>query len=358
MLCDVSSFASHEVLSDSQVERGNRLLLYLHCCLAGHSYPYGTLPPEQLAVIPEQVYRCITSLKGKDGTSATANYPYLRLLLLFDAQQVNPIFCRMAVFFLFYDNRKGVCTFIYCGERKFVDLIKSYMRNHEHEGIFPLIRQILRADLSEQELEEISEVVHELVPQLVTVNPKESAHLVIDCLPDYLNSIRPHADAERAACFPLLKAAFDIKRERQENFLQMDEDVDEQLFGILFEGIVKENPEDLDGILQVLLLYWLPTGSRNDFCLNLAAAAGCANSTILLMEARGQLDNAFEVLFEQINATKGDQQRFVYWLDKGLSFCSCHSSFSNSREWLLRIMRAVTGAVAEENTTSDAFTFL
>ncbi|KAK6747751.1 hypothetical protein RB195_000755 [Necator americanus] len=445
MLCDVSSFASHEVLSDSEVERGNRLLLYLHCCLAGHSYPYGTLPPEQLAVIPEQVYRCITSLKGKDGTSATANYPYLRLLLLFDAQQFihvigtcadAPVFqvenrlqrlieiigrlstelreeSALVHFLLLISQlsesssvltpieivedvvttlmrmnwqnssaefaivetlrttpqidrrsvlrmalspfRKGVCTFIYCGERKFVDLIKSYMRNHEHEGIFPLIRQILRADLSEQELEEISEVVHELVPQLVTVNPKESAHLVIDCLPDYLNSIRPHTDAERAACFPLLKAAFDIKRERQENFLQMDEDVDEQLFGILFEGIVKENPEDLDGILQVLLLYWLPTGSRNDFCLNLAAAAGCANSTILLMEARGQLDNAFEVLFEQINATKGDQQRFVYWLDKGLSFCSCHSSFSNSREWLLRIMRAVTGAVAEENTTNMEF---
>ncbi|VDK61197.1 unnamed protein product [Cylicostephanus goldi] len=88
MLSDVSSFASHEVLSDAEVERGNRLLLYLHCCLTGHSYPYGTLPPELSHSIPEEVYRCITSLKGKDGTSTTANYPYLRLLLLFDAQQV------------------------------------------------------------------------------------------------------------------------------------------------------------------------------------------------------------------------------------------------------------------------------
>lgn len=35
-----------------------------------------------------QVYRCITSLKGKDGSSSGDSYPYLRLLLLFDAQQV------------------------------------------------------------------------------------------------------------------------------------------------------------------------------------------------------------------------------------------------------------------------------
>ncbi|KAL6739390.1 hypothetical protein Aduo_012855 [Ancylostoma duodenale] len=445
MLCDVSSFASHEVLSDSEVERGNRLLLYLHCCLAGHAYPYGTLPPEQLSVVPDQVYRCITSLKGKDGTSATVNYPYLRLLLLFDAQQFihvigtcadAPIFqsenrlqrlieiigrlstelreeSALVHFLLLISQlaesssilipielvedvvttlmrldwhhssaefaivetlraapqidkksvlrmalspfRKGICTFIYCGERKFVDLIKSYVRHGEHEGIFPLIRQILQSDLSQQEMHEISEVVYGLIPQLVTVSPEQCALLVIDCLPDYLAGLRPQTPEERRACFPLLRAAFNIKRERQETFLQMDEDVDEHHFGIVFEGIVNEKLEDLDTVLQDLLLYWLPTGSRTDFCLNLAAEADCANSTILLMEARGLLDNAFEVLFKQINESNGDQQRFVYWLDKGLSFCTCHSGFSHSRGWLLRIMRAATGAVAEENSIDMEF---
>ncbi|VDM56023.1 unnamed protein product [Angiostrongylus costaricensis] len=87
MLCDVSSFASHEVLSDSEVERGNRLLLYLHCCLAGHAYPFGSLPQEQMSTVPYQVYQCITSLKGKDGVFSDVSYPYLRLLLTFDAQQ-------------------------------------------------------------------------------------------------------------------------------------------------------------------------------------------------------------------------------------------------------------------------------
>ncbi|EPB80122.1 hypothetical protein ANCCEY_00810 [Ancylostoma ceylanicum] len=275
MLCDVSSFASHEVLSDSEVERGNRLLLYLHCCLAGHAYPYGTLPPEQLTVVPDQVYRCITSLKGKDGTSATANYPYLRLLLLFDAQQIGRLSTELReesalVHFLLLISqlaesssiliptelvedvvttlmrldwhhssaefaivetlrtapqidkksvlrmalspfRKGICTFIYCGERKFVDLIKSYVRHGEHEGIFALIRQILQGDLSQQEMHDISELVYGLIPQLVTVSPEQCALLVIDCLPDYLSGLRPQTPEERRACFPLLKAAFNIK---------------------------------------------------------------------------------------------------------------------------------------------------
>lgn len=42
-----------------------------------------------------------------------------------------------------------------------------------------------------------------------------------------------------------------IRRERHETFLQVDEDVDEHHFGIVFEGIVNEKLEDLDSVLQV-----------------------------------------------------------------------------------------------------------
>ncbi|KHJ97874.1 hypothetical protein OESDEN_02146 [Oesophagostomum dentatum] len=250
MLSDVSSFASHEVYSDSEVERGNRLLLYLHCCLAGHAYPYGSLPSTQLKAVPEEAYRCIISLRGKDGTSTTANYPYLRLLLLFDAQQA----------------------------------VYALMRMDWHQSS-----------------------AESAVVETLRTTPQIDKHSIL-----------------RMALSP-------------------------------FRGIVKQKPENLDSILQDLLVYWLPTGSRTDFCLNLAAAAECENSMILLMEARGLLDNAFEVLSKQIDKSKGNQQRFVYWLDKGLSFCSSHSSFSHSRGWLLRIMRIVTTAVAEENSVDVEF---
>lgn len=47
-----------------------------------------------------------------------------KIVLLFSATRINACLC----FF-----RKGICTFIYCGERKFVDLIRSYVRHGEHE---------------------------------------------------------------------------------------------------------------------------------------------------------------------------------------------------------------------------------
>ncbi|PIO55932.1 hypothetical protein TELCIR_22677, partial [Teladorsagia circumcincta] len=239
--------------------------------------------------------------------------------------------------------RKEICTFIYCGERKFVDLINCYIRDADNEGIFSVIRRILHTDLTQQEYQEL----------LAAVNARDCADLVIDCFPNYLLNLRSHTTEERTASYPLLRAAFDIKRKRQENFLQMDEDVEEHLFGIVFEGLVKEQIENLDSTLQDLLLYWLPTGSRTDFCLNLAAAADCTNTTILLMETRNRLSDAFEILFKQIAESEGDQQSFVLWLDKGLSFCSRHTSSAHSKGWLIRIMRTVTRAVVENDTAGE-----
>ncbi|KAE9421520.1 hypothetical protein Angca_004785 [Angiostrongylus cantonensis] len=444
MLCDVSSFASHEVLSDSEVERGNRLLLYLHCCLAGHAYPFGSLPQEQMSTVPYQVYQCITSLKGKDGVFSNVSYPYLRLLLTFDAQQFThllrtcsdaPVFqsegrlqrlienigrlsidlrCESALvhFLLLVSQltennsiiipieivdevvttlmrmtwqhsstefaivetlqaipqldrkpvlrmalspmRKEICAFIYCGDRKFVDLIKCYLRGMENE-IFPIIRRIFHADLSQQEFDEISLVVLNLIPQLSIVNARECGDLVIHFFPRYLLGLRLNTIEDRKANFPLLKAVFDIKRERQETFIQMDDDADERLFEVVFEGIVKEQPENLDNVLQDLLLYWLPTGSRSDFCLNLAAESDCPNSTVLLMETRNRLDDAFEILFQHMNSDQGDQDRFVAWLDKSLSFCGRHAGLAHSCGWLIRIMRAVTRASAERDIVDMEF---
>ncbi|VDO59335.1 unnamed protein product [Haemonchus placei] len=405
MLSDVSSFASNEVLSDSEVERGNRLLLYLHCCLAGHAYPYGLLPPEQLSTVPLQVYRCITSLKGKDGTSSDESYPYLRLLLLFDAQQFThvirtcadaPIFqsegrlqrlvenigrlsmelrneSALVHFLLLISQlvdisgvitpveivedvvttlmrmkwqhssaelaivetlkavppinreavlrmasspmRKEICTFIYCDERKFVDLINCYLRDAENEVRIPCLGSAAEFVLKYHSMECCVKVAR--VEAVLT-----STY--------YGNTMRV------------------FRREKQETFLQMDEDIEEHLFGTVFEGTSEamlslEKPFDL-------LLYWLPTGSRTDFCLNLAAAADCTNTTILLMETRNRLDDAFEILFKQIAESQGDHSAdvSVLWLDKGLSFCSRHTSSAHSKEWLIRIMRKVTRAEKEK----------
>ncbi|KJH43461.1 hypothetical protein DICVIV_10533 [Dictyocaulus viviparus] len=374
MLCDVSSFAFHEVFSDSEMDRGNRLLLYLHCCLAGHAYPFGSLPPDKIFSVPLQVYQCITSLKGKDGNISSASYPYLRLLLTFDAQQVITTLMRMvwqhsSTEFAIVETlqavpqldrkaimrmalsplRKEICTFLYCVERKFVDLVKCCVRDTGN-AIFPIIRRIFQFDLNQQELSEVSAFVCSLIPELSNVDSRQCAELLIDFFPNYLTSIPLDSIEDKNASFHLLKDVFGVKRERQETFVQLDEETEEHLFEVVFQGIVKEKPENLDDVLQDLLFYWLPTGSRSDFCLNLAAASECTNTTILLMEIRNRLDDAFEILFQNLNDCEGDQEKFVTCLDNSLSFCGRHTGLARSSGWLIRIMRAATHATVGKDT--------
>ncbi|VDN02696.1 unnamed protein product [Thelazia callipaeda] len=87
MLDNVATFVNYEVISDCNIAVGNKLLLYIQCCLSGIAYPIGSLPEEVAKTLPLQVYRCLISYKGKNGTSCSITYPYLRVLIRFDAVQ-------------------------------------------------------------------------------------------------------------------------------------------------------------------------------------------------------------------------------------------------------------------------------
>uniref|UniRef100_A0A0M3IMQ5 Vps8 domain-containing protein n=1 Tax=Ascaris lumbricoides TaxID=6252 RepID=A0A0M3IMQ5_ASCLU len=93
MFENVATFVDREVFSDCEIAHGNKLLLYLQCCLAGRAYPFGSLPDGLERTLPLQVYRCVVSLKGKDGNAAQTTFPYLRLLLKLDAQQFFNVIC-------------------------------------------------------------------------------------------------------------------------------------------------------------------------------------------------------------------------------------------------------------------------
>ncbi|XP_054917168.2 vacuolar protein sorting-associated protein 8 homolog isoform X2 [Dermacentor andersoni] len=77
---------SGQQLTDSQVLLGNKLLVYISCCLAGRGYPHGELCADQVAAVKKDVLQCITSLRGAS-TDDRETFPYLRTLLRFSTRE-------------------------------------------------------------------------------------------------------------------------------------------------------------------------------------------------------------------------------------------------------------------------------
>lgn len=68
-------------LTDGQVLLGNKLLVYISCCLAGRAYPHGELAADQAPAVKRAVFQCITALRPDDQGDT---FPYLRTLLHFN----------------------------------------------------------------------------------------------------------------------------------------------------------------------------------------------------------------------------------------------------------------------------------
>ena len=51
-----------------QIKLGNKLLVYISCCLAGRAYPLGDIPPNLVDTVKAEVFKCVTVLHTKDGT--------------------------------------------------------------------------------------------------------------------------------------------------------------------------------------------------------------------------------------------------------------------------------------------------
>ena len=75
----ITSFCGTEqALSTDQIRLGNKLLVYLSCCLAGRAYPFGDIPADQVSTVKYQVFSCLTSIHSKNATETESSYPYLR----------------------------------------------------------------------------------------------------------------------------------------------------------------------------------------------------------------------------------------------------------------------------------------
>lgn len=74
-------------LTYEQVQLGNKVLVYISCCLVGRGYPTGDIPPELLATVRDEILRCVSALHTPKHPDEEPVYPRLRSLVHFDTRE-------------------------------------------------------------------------------------------------------------------------------------------------------------------------------------------------------------------------------------------------------------------------------
>ncbi|XP_021918193.1 LOW QUALITY PROTEIN: vacuolar protein sorting-associated protein 8 homolog [Zootermopsis nevadensis] len=79
-----AALATGKQLSDNHIALGNKLLVYISCCLAKLS---GNVPSEDNQRVKHDVFKCLTCLHSKNASDFEHSYPYLRAFLHFDTRE-------------------------------------------------------------------------------------------------------------------------------------------------------------------------------------------------------------------------------------------------------------------------------
>uniref|UniRef100_A0A8R1HLY8 Vps8 domain-containing protein n=1 Tax=Caenorhabditis japonica TaxID=281687 RepID=A0A8R1HLY8_CAEJA len=454
MLSEMTSFAHREIFSDSEQILGNKVLVYLNCCLAGMAYPFGLLDEENRKRVPLETFRCISSLRGKDGGESNEQYPYLKLLLQYDPQQFLNVVstcadaelfqldnrlqrftdtigqicinmkCELSLIHFLYlviqlseraliappteyvqdavitllrispwqqagtedailsalyhvtpeDKRRitraaqsplrpAILSFLYLSDRKFEELINSYLES-ENKEVYAAIGGILKeGELTDDESSAFRSYLMSIMETLYRIDGWLCANLINDHFEENVKTMARSQEEERKLVFPVLAGIAQLRKSSDRPSFCNEDELDEILFGIIFEGICKEwpswmptsdDPEFVDIQLSSLFPFWLPIAARTDFCLNVAVGnEHCIRTVIRLLEARNHLERAFNLLFEQLEKHEGFQKKLTEWLDETMKFCSRHSSKNETSEWMMRVFRLISERATQLREDSE-----
>lgn len=76
-----------QIANESDCNLGNYLLVYISSSLSGRGYPTGYINQDIIQNVKHEVLRCLTSIHSSHANESELPYPYLRALLVFDAQE-------------------------------------------------------------------------------------------------------------------------------------------------------------------------------------------------------------------------------------------------------------------------------
>ncbi|KAH0623915.1 hypothetical protein JD844_007114, partial [Phrynosoma platyrhinos] len=107
-------------LSDEQVIMGNKLLVYISCCLAGRAYPLGNIPEDLVPLVKNQVFEFLIRLHSAEAPAEEEVYPYVRTLLHFDTREFLNV---LALTFEDFKNDKQAVEY----QQRIVDILLKVM---------------------------------------------------------------------------------------------------------------------------------------------------------------------------------------------------------------------------------------
>uniref|UniRef100_A0A287BMR3 Vacuolar protein sorting-associated protein 8 homolog n=1 Tax=Sus scrofa TaxID=9823 RepID=A0A287BMR3_PIG len=109
-----------KTLTDEQVVMGNKLLVYISCCLAGRAYPLGDIPEDLVPLVKNQVFEFLIRLHSTEASSEEEIYPYVRTLLHFDTREFLNV---LALTFEDFKNDKQAVEY----QQRIVDILLKVM---------------------------------------------------------------------------------------------------------------------------------------------------------------------------------------------------------------------------------------
>ncbi|XP_037126745.1 vacuolar protein sorting-associated protein 8 homolog isoform X2 [Syngnathus acus] len=133
-------------LTAEQVVMGNKLLVYISCCLAGRAYPLGNIPEDLVVQVKIQVFEYLIVLHTGESSSSSDAYPLIRTLLHFDTREFLNV---LAMTFEDFQNDKQAIEY----QQRIVDILLQVMVDNpdftpcQVGGLFAfLARQLSKPD--------------------------------------------------------------------------------------------------------------------------------------------------------------------------------------------------------------------
>ncbi|XP_070771676.1 vacuolar protein sorting-associated protein 8 homolog [Enoplosus armatus] len=133
-------------LTDEEVVMGNKLLVYISCCLAGRAYPLGDIPEDLVVQVKNQVFEFLIRLHSADSSEEEEVFSFIRTLLHFDTREFLNV---LAMTFEDFKNDKQALEY----QQRIVDILLQVMVDNpdftpsQVGGLFTfLARQLAKPD--------------------------------------------------------------------------------------------------------------------------------------------------------------------------------------------------------------------